>query len=214
MADTPTPKPAPPEGKAFHTPLGDFTYSWVELGPDARRQLNLDNAAEHDGTRNHFWSEMEEGRDRGKTVAHAGHLYFGRAALDPKKYEYFVLVRDPQLDEHGRPRAVTGRSVLQVRRAKARDGQLAIEVRMNAQGAMGLADLRSKSKGQKVAIILEELMLETPTLGECIDAERTLITGNFATEEADRVLNILKSGSQVATLKPGPVSETTVLPAK
>ena len=31
------------------------TYSWVELGPEERKQLNLDNAARTDSQRNTAW---------------------------------------------------------------------------------------------------------------------------------------------------------------
>ena len=40
------------------------TYSWVELGPQERRALNLDNAARTDSTRNAAWYLAKHARDK------------------------------------------------------------------------------------------------------------------------------------------------------
>src|SRR5262249_55714741 len=44
-----------------------ITYSWVELGPTERQQLNLDNAAEHDPNpyRSKIWNQARSIRTKG-----------------------------------------------------------------------------------------------------------------------------------------------------
>ena len=96
------------------------TYSWVELGPQERRQLNLDNAARNDSTRNTAWYLMKNARDKeaiplpDPTSAGAGRhllqgaLFYSRECVDRnlpederrnKEIEYFVLTRDPEFDQ-------------------------------------------------------------------------------------------------------------------
>jgi SecD/SecF fusion protein len=93
------------------------TYSWVELGPQERRMLNLDNAAEKDPERNKTWLEAKKFRDKATTLKDPssaadrlllqGALFFSRKCEDRnlpetdrkiKGVEYFVLARDSEID--------------------------------------------------------------------------------------------------------------------
>ena len=121
----PPPGPRVPGGKepkVFEIVLpgknkSQVTYSWVELGPQERRALNLDNAAETDGTRSKAWQEAKQFRGRATRLKDPtstsgrhlleGALFFSRECLDKnlpeeerkeKAVEYFVLARDPELD--------------------------------------------------------------------------------------------------------------------
>jgi SecD/SecF fusion protein len=69
------------------------TYSWVELGPQERRALNLDNAARTDPARNQAWHKAAEARNRAtelpdmdrKDIALLqGALFFSRPCEDRK----------------------------------------------------------------------------------------------------------------------------------
>lgn len=94
------------------------TYSWVELGPQERKALNLDNAARNDATRNGTWLEAQSKMDQ-TTILHdlnigparkpllQGALFYVRKCEDrnltdeerrTKAVEYFVLARDPEID--------------------------------------------------------------------------------------------------------------------
>src|SRR5262249_18406407 len=94
------------------------TYSWVELGPQERRALDLDNAARTDPERNQAWLKAAEARDRVTELPGTipgvdepgvlnGALIFSRKCDDHnlpeqqrqrKEFEYFVLTRDPEFD--------------------------------------------------------------------------------------------------------------------
>jgi protein-export membrane protein SecD len=111
------PPPAPKTVYTINLPRGvksDLTYSWVELGPQERKSLNLDNAAKIDGDRNHIWFQAQGAKnkatylkDRAGRDLLQGALFFTRDCTDlnlpeeerrKKQYEYFVLTRDPEFD--------------------------------------------------------------------------------------------------------------------
>ena len=91
------------------------TYRWVELGTTERKQLNLDNAARTDTTRNVAWHKAATERNRATELPFGyntaekdilqGALFFSRKCEDrnlpederrKKEFEYFVLIRDPE----------------------------------------------------------------------------------------------------------------------
>ena len=71
---TPPPPPRDKDGskKAFLIQLNQakctVTYAWVEIGPQERRQMNLDNDASKDEARDELWRQAAEGRKDGKAV--------------------------------------------------------------------------------------------------------------------------------------------------
>ena len=108
-----------PEVFAINLPHGNkslVTYRWVELGPQERKSLNLDNAAEFEKERNGTWGEAKLNRGRAtqlhglgmkKTPLLQGALFYSRECLNrnlpeeerrAKKVEYFVLARNPEID--------------------------------------------------------------------------------------------------------------------
>ena len=92
------------------------TYSWVELGRQERKALNLDNAARTDSARSLAWHKAAGMRDKvtelpefggGETGLLQGALFFSRKCEDRnlpdderrrKEFEYFVLTRDPEFE--------------------------------------------------------------------------------------------------------------------
>src|SRR5439155_21709410 len=60
-----------------------------------------------------------------------------------------------------------------------------------------------------LAIILDGLIVSAPTINSEI-REHGQISGSFTQKEVDSMVNILRSGSLPSTLKPQPVSESTM----
>jgi SecD/SecF fusion protein len=217
------PGPPPPNGKAFSTDLGNYTYSWIELGPDERHAYGLAN----DQQSSPLWKQLEEARKHHWVVEHTSgagayrtNLFFSRDVVNPdhlpekdrgKKYEYFILTRDPERDEEGRSKAVTGDYLVRSYPTDdSKRGGLAVGFTFNNQGAVLLGDLTSKNKGRQMAIVLDDLIQSAPNIETPITGGTGIITGNYKQEDIDRMVNILNSGALPATLKPQPVSENTM----
>jgi SecD/SecF fusion protein len=225
VTGAPPPPPTPPDHKSFNTDLGAYTYTWVELGPEERHFYGLAN----DQSSSLFWQEMAQARKDHKAVLHSiypgvpyrNHLFYSREVTNPdrlpekdrgKKYEYFILTRDPERDEDGRPKAVTGEYLVSAGQTDdPKRGGLAVAFNFNAQGAALLADLTTKNKGREMAIVLDDAITSAPNIENAITGGSGLITvGSKDTEEIDRLINILRSGALPATLKTQPVSENTM----
>jgi SecD/SecF fusion protein len=228
----PPPPPKKPEGLVFRWSNkwgnGESTYSWVELGPKERRYLDVDNAAADPKSDRHVsWQEAEKARNEGRliTVPRAGEilLYSRRcinvkwspAAQADKKFEYFVLTRDPKPGEQ-----ITGKYLASARPGpdKAGSGQ-AVHFGLDSQGgnlfyALTSANQPGEGGGtfhRRLAIILDGLIESAPQLNEPIRSEGQ-ISGRFTTEEVNNLVTILRAGALPATLKSQPVSEATVTP--
>jgi SecD/SecF fusion protein len=216
--------PTPPDGQSFKTPLGDFTYSWVELGRSERQTLGLDNAAKDDPTRASFWNTVAEARKKGETVpiAHmGGALLFSREYVVPRKpeadrnkqFEYFLLTRDPE-----RGKAVTGEYLTSAGDTQDSKMRPAVRFNFNTKGGDLFYDLTSKNAPASeteggfhryLAIVLDGQIMSAPSLNARI-RDSGIIEGRFTKVEIDRLVNIFRSGALPATLKPLPVSENTI----
>jgi hypothetical protein len=90
-------------------------YLWAELGPQERRALNLDNAAEFDPKRNQLWLEANKFRGKAARLKDPatgrfllqGALFYSRKSQDrdmpdkerqEKALDYFVLCRNLEID--------------------------------------------------------------------------------------------------------------------
>src|SRR5262249_36517313 len=60
-----------------------------------------------------------------------------------------------------------------------------------------------------LAIILDGMVMSAPTINSEIRTHGQ-ISGNFTQKEVDQLVNILRAGQLPATLKPQPVSESTI----
>jgi SecD/SecF fusion protein len=220
------------------------TYVWVELGPQERRQLNLDNAAKNDPARNAAWVEAKNNRNRavllpdpaggGATGARRylleGALFYSREAKDQnlpeeerrsKEVEYFVLARDPEflsIDSPIRTRAITGDFLVNAYNAPGSDMRPTVHFSFDNEGASLFGDLTRKNvveetggvkRARHLAIVLDGLVMSAPTIQSEIRNQGT-ITGSFTPKEVDSLVNILRAGRLPATLKPQPVSESTI----
>jgi SecD/SecF fusion protein len=228
----PPPAPKPADGKAtFDVPgKGDFTYSWVELEREERHYLGLDNEAEKEPGRGGFWTQLAEARKNYKPVRAerlSGDLIFSRtcedlklprAERDRKKYEYFVLTRNPQKDDKGVPMAITGQYLTNATVGMDNKMHPAVHFRFDNTGGDLFYDVTSKNRPEGtgpgtfyrfLAILLDGKIVSAPTINEAIRNEGQ-ISGSFTKEKVDNLVTILRSGALPATLKSQPVSENTM----
>ena len=217
------------------------TYSWIELGPQARQDLGLNNTAPQEGLRGHAWTQMnakrgqavllEPLRETSGKYTWEGALFYSRVCQDRnlpederarKKYEYFVLTRDsevdPATDQH--TPAITGDFLARAWNDQDGAGRPVVSFMFNAAGGNLFRDLTRKNVpsgegGAQVkrhlAIILDGLIMSAPTINSEIH-QYGQISGSFSNKEVDQLVNILRAGSLPATLKQQPVSENTMGP--
>jgi SecD/SecF fusion protein len=210
-----------------------FSYSWVELGRQERHQLGLDNAAANDEKRSGLWRLAAQARERGETLlldstnsALQSAVLYSRVCQNrkisdderaQKKYEYFLLTRDPGRDPiTGESKAVTGKYLTGARRDQDERFHPAVHFQFNTQGGDLFYELTSENKPSEqgrfyryLAIVLDGQIVSAPRVQSPIRTQGQ-ISGNFTVEEVDRLVSILRSGALPATLKRLPVSENTI----
>ncbi len=229
-----------PDGEGFPVRnLGRFTYSWLEMGPHIRSQYHLDNASENDPRpveltegrtgepRNSFWKQAAEMRQTNDVVERGGLLYYSRAVpeerekrmpqkrdMGAKRYEYYVLARNTETPE--KEHEVTGDFLSRAAADVGNKGGIAVHFGFTTEGGNRFWDLTTKNKPDEsrglfrhLAIVLDEMVESAPTINSPI-RDQGEISGNFTKPEADKLVNILRSGALPATLKPLPVAENTI----
>jgi SecD/SecF fusion protein len=230
----PPPPPAPPEGDpGFEVPnRGYHTYSWVELDRYERHNLGLDNAQEKDPLPNTLWKQAAQKRDQLKPLKLdnrlSGDLLYSRKCEDlhlppderaRKKYEYFLLTRDPEKDPQGVPQAITGQYLVGAFETMDQKLRPAVGFRFDSTGGNLFYDVTSKNTPEGsgpgafqrfLAIILDGKIVTAPTINSAIRTDGEISGGNFTKKEVDNYVTILRSGALPATLKPQPVSENTM----
>jgi SecD/SecF fusion protein len=234
----PPPAPQPPAGQeegfvSQVTPAARYTYHWVELGRPYRMELGLEDQATADPDKPPQAEEENPVRDgtnrrtaadackQGKTFDLQGHLYFGREVKPAGKEqagscEYFVLARAA-----GKGQEVTGRDLIRVNEQVDHRGRPAVAIRFDAEGAGRFRTLTTTNQPgdpssgfrRHLAIVLDDQVMSAPSINGPVGAD-AVIAGNFSKAEVQRLVNILRAGALPARLKPVPVSETVVLPAK
>ncbi len=235
----PPPPPEPPtdrplvtaDGRKFNVfnaenNKGMLTYSWVELDRQERKTLGLDNAAETQAEPGGLWMQARDAREKGVTFRApglGGALLYSRKAQEikmpaaekeRKKYEYFVLTRDPERDPlTGEPKRISGEYLTSAYPGEDK-GRPAVHFRFNARGGDLFHDLTSRNIPTNdfyrfLAIILDGKIVSAPSLRQAIRTDGQ-ISGNFTMPEVQRLVSILRSGALPATLKPTPVSENTM----
>jgi SecD/SecF fusion protein len=65
---------------------------------------------------------------------------------------------------------------------------------MNSSGAKTWAKMTEENIGKPIAIVLDNIVYSAPNVISKIDGGNSSISGNFTTEEAQDLANILKSG--------------------
>jgi SecD/SecF fusion protein len=235
-------KPGQKEAQEYELSLprnnkSKVTYSWVELGPQERRQLGLDNAARNDTGRNSVWLQAKTERYKATQLKDLsgrqtlqGALFYSRECKDrnlpeeerrAKDIEYFVLARNPEIDPETNQstEAITGKYLVSAY-ADRQNVTAAVAFSFNSKGAELFGNLTRKNvpsgSGSEesqvrrhLSIILDGLVMSAPTINSEI-RDRGQITGSFTAKEVDSLVNILRSGALPASLKSQPVSESTM----
>jgi SecD/SecF fusion protein len=75
-----------------------------------------------------------------------------------------------------------------------------VSMTMNAEGAKDWARLTKENIGQAIAIVLDGVVYSAPRVNDEITGGRSQITGQFSTEEAKDLANVLKSGKMAASV--------------
>ncbi|MBD5333551.1 MAG: protein translocase subunit SecD [Bacteroides sp.] len=86
-----------------------------------------------------------------------------------------------------------------------------VSMNMNAEGARQWARLTAANVGKQVAIVLDDQVYSAPNVNNVIEGGRSSITGNFTTDEAKDLANVLKSGKMAA--KVDIISDTVIGPS-
>jgi SecD/SecF fusion protein len=231
VAGKPPPRPLGPGGKSEFptaTNIGQYSYSWVELGKTERQILGLSNQAGQNPVPGSLWKMAEDARQKGEAfVIPEGYnlgrsLLFSRVALNPrlvdkdanKKYEYFILTRDPEPGKE-----ITGDLLDHAREDQSQTNfQLVVAFHFKSEGGARFLELTTKNKPsgssdasfhRYLAVILDDKIESAPRLNQPISTDG-IIEGNFKKEEVDRLVRILNAGALPASLKSTPVSESTI----
>jgi hypothetical protein len=188
--------PKPVEGQAFTTPLGRFTYSWVELSPNMAREWKL--AGEGEQADAEQAKKVKDARLRTlRLLVPPGILIYSHQLGDKKTVQYFVLLRDPNAGK-----AITREHLAQVNLIDARGdaGHKAINVNLNERGGKLLSELTSQNRpsgenGQtcrQLAIVLGGKVMAAPKIRSII-GQNCQISGHFSKEQADSLVTILRA---------------------
>jgi preprotein translocase subunit SecD len=232
-AGKPPPVPAGPHDLTpgqtgfYEGAKGRSSYSWLELSKAERKGLEVDNASEKKA--NSRWHKAAAARQQGKALLlpdsgeillHSRACLNGRLLTDErqsKKFDYFVLMRDPVPGKE-----VTGQYLSSVTAGVDQNSKPCVNFTFNEKGGnlfyeITSSNLPSGSEASRfyrhLAIILDGQIVSAPRLMSAIRSSGQ-ITGNFSQKEVDNVVNILRAGALPASLKPVPISETTVEPQR
>lgn len=87
-----------------------------------------------------------------------------------------------------------GDKVIDARRDVGQSGEIEVSMTMNADGARIWKNLTKANIGRSIAIVLDDLIYSSPNVQNEIPNGRSSINGNFTSEEAGDLANILKAG--------------------
>jgi SecD/SecF fusion protein len=245
--ETGAPPPAPDEPFTISLPNNNKSivkYEWVELGPQERKSLNLDNASKNDPDPrvSHRWKEafFKSKSDKAFNITDVpggnknilqGALFYRRESKNrnlpederrKKDVEYFILTRTPEYDPADTSKQTSKISGDFLTNAmSSMDGvSPAVHFTFNNEGGRLFGNITRKNVpsgtgGEDsqikrfLAIILDDQVASAPSINSVITTNGQ-ISGNFTRKEVDNLVNILRAGRLPATLKPQPVSETTM----
>lgn len=125
------------------------------------------------------------------------------------KEQLYELVAIKQTSSNGRA-PLEGDVITNARSQVSQNGKAEYEVSMsmNSDGARKWAQLTKANFGRSIAIVLDGFVYSYPTVQSEITDGNSQITGNFSTEEAQDLANVLKSGKLPA---PATIVEDTVV---
>jgi protein-export membrane protein SecD/preprotein translocase SecF subunit len=242
VSGQPPPPPIGGDGKKFRVnKLNDgvdhrFSYSWIEIGKNELHSIHLNNDARAEA----LWKEVAKARAEGKLIENGGAVGGLPGAYSPgsqrdfrvplysrkitntnrlspkdkedKKYEYFLLTRDPEPGKE-----VTGEMLTSASETPDQKGGRAVGFQFNAKGSALFGELtganspppNDRESRRLLAIVLDGQIESAPGVEQEIRGNG-IIHGRYTKEDVDMLVNILRSGALPATLKPQPVSENTL----
>ncbi len=86
-----------------------------------------------------------------------------------------------------------------------------VNMTMKPDAARQWANITGTNKGRQVAIVLDDQVYSAPRVNDVIEGGRSEITGDFTTDEAKDLANVLKSGKMAA--KVNIISDTVIGPS-
>lgn len=86
-----------------------------------------------------------------------------------------------------------------------------VSMSMNSNAAKQWANITQTNLGRPVAIVLDDQVYSAPNVNSVIEGGNSQITGNFTTDEAKDLANVLKSGKMAA--KVNIISDTVIGPS-
>ncbi|MFW6019563.1 MAG: protein translocase subunit SecDF [Bacteroidales bacterium] len=103
--------------------------------------------------------------------------------------------------ERGGKAPLSGDKVDNARQDVRENGEVEVTMMMDSEGARIWKRLTGANKGRSIAIVLDDYVYSFPTVQGEIPNGRSSISGNFTTEEAQDLANILKAGKLPAPAK-------------
>ncbi|MBC7188716.1 protein translocase subunit SecD, partial [Candidatus Aerophobetes bacterium] len=106
---------------------------------------------------------------------------------------------------------LTGRAIKDARVEIGQWGQPYVALEFTPEGAEKFADITGKHVGERLAIILDNVVKSAPVIKTRITGGKAVIEGNFTMEEANELRIVLKSGALPVPLKI--IQNTTIGPS-
>jgi preprotein translocase subunit SecD len=98
--------------------------------------------------------------------------------------------------------SVTGQQLKNARRSQDQfTGKAEVIFFLNAEGVSLFSEATAANVGNRLAIVLDDLVRSAPNISERIDSESARITGSFTPEEAEDLALVLRSGALPAKLR-------------
>lgn len=94
-----------------------------------------------------------------------------------------------------------GDKIVDAKRDVSQGGDVEVSMTMNAEGANKWKNLTKANIGRSIAIVLDDVVYSSPNVQNEIPNGRSSISGNFTSEEAGDLANILKAGKLPAPTK-------------
>jgi preprotein translocase subunit SecD len=193
-------------------------YTWVEIGPVMLKYLELDDETATDDKRTQDRKVAKSARDKGEALTlktQEGCLLFSRICLDTglskeardrKKFDYFLLTRDPQ-----KGKTLTGEYLIGAKFTERPPNELElefkiphrreIELEFGKEGGSLMFELTSANRPSPdddrsefrrcMAIIVNGKVFSAPELRDPIKS-KAIISGVFPTEEAKALADGLR----------------------
>jgi len=81
------------------------------------------------------------------------------------------------------------------------DGKLQVALSFNSEGAKKFGDITKRNVGKRLAIVVDNFLVEAPTVQQAIIDGSAVITGNFTVDEAKKLAIAINSGALPLSIK-------------